>query len=325
MSDLDIQDVPSIDLELEPINELDLEFSDIQVVEGMYQGKETDNIILTVDESDRSISATLKQVQFDSRAEFPEVGSPKLVYVDLSDNSLWIYRDNEYVSVSAGEIDLSNYATIQYVEQKENDLNEKIENNNQAIRDIKIPTTLAELTSDEFHRTVTDNEKKNWDEKVTQEYVDQKFDGASMTTINKIYPIGSIYLSVNNTTSPASLFGGVWEELPEGYALWTTNSPITSEEEGIDTEDTIYRKTPAGLPNVTGQLSKVSDSTAGWTATGPFYNTVDARSNTCDFATGTRYYNTKVDFSLQQANSIYGNSDTVQPPAYKVYAWKRVE
>lgn len=46
---------------------------------------------------------------------------------------------------------------------------------------------------------------------------------ASIETIGeKLYPVGSIYLSLNNT-NPATLFGfGVWESLNAGYALWTS-------------------------------------------------------------------------------------------------------
>ena len=36
--------------------------------------------------------------------------------------------------------------------------------------------------------------------------------------LNKVYPIGSIYISVNNT-SPSTLFGGTWEQVKDTFLL----------------------------------------------------------------------------------------------------------
>lgn len=54
-----------------------------------------------------------------------------------------------------------------------------------------------------------------------------------MTTVSKIkvggttydiaYPVGSIYLSVNNT-SPAELFGGTWEQIKDRFLLAAGNT-----------------------------------------------------------------------------------------------------
>ena len=119
MSDLEIQDIPSIDLEIEPINHVDLEFSDIKVVEMTYNGEETDNITVTTDNINRTISATLKQVQYENRESFPEVGSDKLIYVDLSNNSLWVYKNGEYVRASSDLlIESANWVSIPEVTEK---------------------------------------------------------------------------------------------------------------------------------------------------------------------------------------------------------------
>ena len=36
-----------------------------------------------------------------------------------------------------------------------------------------------------------------------------------------IYPIGSIYISVNDLLSPSEFIGGYWDKIEKGYALWT--------------------------------------------------------------------------------------------------------
>lgn len=127
------------------------------------------------------------------------------------------------------------------------------------------------------------------------------------------FPVGYVYLSVENI-SPAERYGGSWEQLPEGYALWTA----TSEGGQI---------IQAGLPNITGKLGTTS-TTEDYPSTGAF-SRIGAGSVYGGNAYKRQYTafsaadgETKLDGTLQ--NDVYGKSDTVQPPAYKIYAWKRV-
>ena len=131
------------------------------------------------------------------------------------------------------------------------------------------------------------------------------------------YPVNSIYISVSNA-SPASLFGGTWEALPDGYALWTTTKTINSESESVDTSTYVYRKIPAGLPNITGQFTAMRGG-----ASGAF---TQAGTNSSEFAGGsTNRENITFDANNGATTAgIYGNSTTVQPRAYRVYVWKRI-
>ena len=76
-----------------------------------------------------------------------------------------------------------------------------------------------------------------------QTQLNEKLDTTEL--LNKIYPIGSIYISVNQT-SPASFIGGTWQALDEGRTLWTT----TTTGQGGTTVS-------AGLPNIEGSLESV--------------------------------------------------------------------
>lgn len=49
--------------------------------------------------------------------------------------------------------------------------------------------------------------------------------------LDKVYPIGSIYMSTNST-SPATLFGGTWKALDEGRVLIGANSTYPAESTG---------------------------------------------------------------------------------------------
>lgn len=153
--------------------------------------------------------------------------------------------------------------------------------------------------------------------------------------LNKIYPVGSIYISINNV-SPASFLGGSWSQLPEGYALWTCSS---------EAGETIN----AGLPNIKGEAqidgnggvllnggttsgalggndNKKQPGSGGWTSSFPGVpitfnaSTGQIYTVTADDGTKTEHYTTEDEYT---SYTIFGKSNTVQPPAYKVYAWKR--
>ena len=126
--------------------------------------------------------------------------------------------------------------------------------------------------------------------------------------LNKVFPVGSLYLNINSK-SPSSLFGGTWEKLPEGYALWTASSGAGG---------TIA----AGLPNITGTFRN-NGHAAGMGYSGAFTGTKDNRGSNSGSAYdgGTYSFNAN---SGATTKGIYGNSSTVQPPAYKIYAWKRI-
>jgi len=129
--------------------------------------------------------------------------------------------------------------------------------------------------------------------------------GYVMDVLKTIYPVGSVYIGTQSTCPMASLFG-TWSLVSSGRALWTGT--------GSNGNSTIA----AGLPNITGQFI-VDDQVAG-TGSGAFYNTGTAYNYDASSSGGNARY---LGFSAQNSNSIYGNSSTVQPPAYVVNVWRR--
>lgn len=124
------------------------------------------------------------------------------------------------------------------------------------------------------------------------------------------YPVGSIYQSTD-AASPAALFGGAWEQIAENRVLMGASD---SHPAGSTVE--------AGLPNIVFNLN---DNYFGESPTGTGGVSVSVRGSTYLRSGGSMpatYGN--VSFDASGSSSIYGNSRTVQPPAYYVYIWKRV-
>lgn len=123
-----------------------------------------------------------------------------------------------------------------------------------------------------------------------------------------IYPVGSVYIGTQ-ATCPMSAFFGTWELVASGKALWTGD--------GTNGNSTIA----AGLPNITGSFwydgcNVGSQHLSGAFKQGTGYYSYRNENGSHDTLTAT-------DFDASLSNSIYGNSNTVQPPAYVVNVWRR--
>lgn len=123
--------------------------------------------------------------------------------------------------------------------------------------------------------------------------------------LKAIYPVGSIYIGTQNSC-PMSAFFGTWELVSSGKALWTGN--------GTNGNTTIS----AGLPNITGSIGYAENSIGG--VDGAFYKGGNSGGN-CIRANSDHYQ--QILFDASRSSNIYGNSDTVQPPAYVVNVWRR--
>lgn len=133
------------------------------------------------------------------------------------------------------------------------------------------------------------------------------------TILNRIFKVGFLYLDTENSaTCPIAdlIPNSTWELLPKDKALWTGD--------GTNANTTIN----AGLPNIIATGGSYMSGLSGTDAS------AGAISRTSGSGTGYRldsgggnYFNETFDAS--QSNAIYGNSTTVQPPAYVVNIWRR--
>lgn len=152
--------------------------------------------------------------------------------------------------------------------------------------------------------------------------------------LDKIFPIGAIYLSANNV-SPASFLGGIWELLSGGYCLETWDYIITDESRGRDAEDDpensrYYRMIPNALPNIKGSIDERAVYNAERFAndSGSLYHV--AQGSSTKWSTGSSLSSTgrkleKILFDASKSNNIYSDlCNHVQPNAYRVYAWRRI-
>lgn len=126
-----------------------------------------------------------------------------------------------------------------------------------------------------------------------------------LSNLQSIYPIGSLYIGTTDTCPIANLFG-TWEKVSEGRVL-----------QGVKGAQVAGTTVEAGLPNITG--TAIFGADIGSTS-GAFYQ---SRSNLKNENGSGGNNGDELAINASRSSSIYGNSTTVQPPAYLVNIWKR--
>lgn len=136
------------------------------------------------------------------------------------------------------------------------------------------------------------------------------------------HPVGSIYQTISPENPSVTFGGGTWEKIAQDRVLMGASDTHPA---GTTVE--------AGLPNITGKF--VAALRDGFTndshtrITGAFYEngttTGENSYNSISTNVGIPSGGAPFGFDASRSNSIYGASDTVQPPAYFTYTWLRTD
>lgn len=150
----------------------------------------------------------------------------------------------------------------------------------------------------------------------------------------EVYPVGAIYLSTAST-SPASLFGGTWEQIKDRFLLAAGSSYAAGGTGGAATVTLTTAQIPAHKHTanaMTGALNlrgyNDSGLASGTTATGVFSMADPWATSAYTLANSgltTGVYH-RINFSATPTinNTGGGSSHNNMPPYLTVYMWKRV-
>lgn len=163
--------------------------------------------------------------------------------------------------------------------------------------------------------------------------------------VDLVYPVGSIYMSVNST-SPAVLFGGNWEALEDRFLLGASSNHVAGEMDGAETVTLTAEQ--SGVPSHTHGMShthshshnlesnRKAPAIAGsntWSSSKVKVGTDSSRyyisradGDSLYGVTGTDTDATASSKSATDSNSSANASESHNnmPPYLSVYMWKRI-
>ena len=148
------------------------------------------------------------------------------------------------------------------------------------------------------------NKLNNYIEAISEELmlkvntINSQLSSNVLSNLQSIYPIGSLYIGTTDTCPIANLFG-TWTKIEEGLCLQSVKGDQVA---GTTVE--------AGLPAHTHTVTMRRTNKSG-------------NDTNCVWSYAENINGKGSVISSEPSNSIYGKSDTVQPPAYLVNIWKR--
>lgn len=147
--------------------------------------------------------------------------------------------------------------------------------------------------------------------------------------MNTIYPVGSIYMTVNNI-NPSTLFGGTWEQIKDKFLLASGDTYANSTTGGNSSTTYTPEGTNTGTAITSAQMPPHSHTQHNYTLMNDSgaYDLVLASGNACHAAAGrATYYTGSTGSGQAHSHSFNGTPKTIStmPPYIAVNVWKRTQ
>ena len=156
---------------------------------------------------------------------------------------------------------------------------------------------------------------------ITQKFATENYVQTSISDIlQSVYPVGAVYISIDSI-SPASLFGGTWEQIEDTFLLAAGSAYIAGSTGG----EAAVTLSNAQVPNVIGDITMHSGGSATniSNVNGCFSAQITNQNN---YRNGGTVGNTANSVGIIHFdNGGEGRAHNNMPPYLTVYMWKRIE
>ena len=143
--------------------------------------------------------------------------------------------------------------------------------------------------------------------------------------VDKIYPVGSIYMSVNNT-NPGTLFGGTWEQLQDKFLLGAGSSYTNGATGGSATVTLTTNQIPAhthGSKTLTGKIDGIMMDDGRTKTINGVFSASTPRQRSWSGTDGDAVRTINFSSTHEHTSVGGGQAHDNMPPYLVVYMWKR--
>lgn len=262
-----------------------------------YNKSEVDSMIAGVTGLTMEIVTTL-----------PATGDSGTIYLiqrageDVYDQ--WIYTNGAWTNIGNTGVDLSAYYTKA---EADNLLDDKQD----TIVDSGLQTSVIDTTR--ISAVYLDRDPPisvYYPAESVYEYIEQKIiDRWEQAYLDKIYPVGSIYISVDNT-NPGTRFGGTWTIVARNRALWGVSSNTEAGQNLDESLPAHHHQAPMNVAEELVSVAAGTDISGVWRGINP-----------------DPVYNITAGTFIDGGNfnpGPYSQYGEVRPNAYTVYFWQRM-